>query len=43
MIDREGNLGNEEMAQKFDVNVQNIKMSNGNSYDFAEWTDMFMP
>lgn len=43
MIDKEGNLGDEELTQKFDVKVQNVRMSNGNSYDFAEWTDMFMP
>ena len=43
LIDKNGNLGNVELTQKLDVNVLNVKMSNGDSYDFAEWTDMFMP
>lgn len=43
MIDREGNIGNEEFSQKFDVKVRNIIMPNGESYDFAEWTDIIMP
>ena len=34
---------NEELTQKIDVKVQNIKLSNGESYDFAEWTDIMMP
>jgi hypothetical protein len=43
MIDRGGNLGNEELVPKFDVKVRHVKMSYGESYDFAEWTDIFMP
>lgn len=43
LMDKEGNLGNEELNSKFDVNVMNVKLSNGKTYDFAEWSDLFMP
>lgn len=43
LIDKEGNLGNTELTQKFEVKVQNIILSNGKSYAFAEWPDIIMP
>ena len=43
LFDKDGNLGNDELTQKFDVKVQSIKLSNGESYDFAEWPDIVMP
>lgn len=43
LFDKNGNLGNEELTTKFDVKPNKIKMSNGESYDFAEWPDIVMP
>jgi hypothetical protein len=43
LFDREGNLDNTEFSQKIDVRVQDVKLSNGESYAFAEWPDIIMP
>ena len=42
LLDKNGDLGNEELTPKFEVTAKNIKLSNGESCDFAEWSDIIM-
>lgn len=43
LIDQNGNLGDEELTQKFDIKPQTLTLSNGKAVDFADWPDIVMP